>query len=165
MKRKVISPPPSLEKVEEENLANIEGWKKYFSGLSDRIVIKAPSAEELAEMKKQTIEFMRIDGELVGWPDREQLVFAVSINSALPGLKPEYLFGDTYLFCYGDIAFSLTHFEWDGEPEEDPVCIDYSLRNYEPELLSWEFMANLIKATLVRLVEGKLVIKKAPKNP
>ena len=170
MKKKQIPLPPPSEKVEENNEANIEAWKKYFQNLSPRIQIKMPTVEELETTRKAIVEHLTIEGKLLDWPDISQVAFALAIDSALPGQKARFLIDDTYLFCYGDLAFSLTHFEADVDEEcldkesGDFIGLNYSLDSFKGEdLLSYKFIATIILKTLKRLVKGQAV-KNVPKN-
>lgn len=93
-------------------------------------------------------EIYEKDAVIYDWPTKENVAFLLSYDSSMPGHPAEFLAKNTYLFCYYNIAFSLHHFEWDGDGEENPFCKSWSLKGYSEHALEWNFIAEIIKDRL-----------------
>ena len=102
----------------------------------------------------------RIDKEEEGkivWPE-EELSFILIFNSSILEDKKQYFADNLYLFYFGNIAFSLRHFEMDStlvDEENDTFEYHdtYSLSSYSKDLLEWKFIAKLIKNRIKELEE------------
>lgn len=159
---------PELETIGQTNQKFLDAWVNYFKNLSPRIKIIFPGDKNFnfEDIKTKTAALKNLDPEDKGkiiWPD-EKLAFMLIFDANVLGDKPEYFVRNTYLFYFGDIAFSLHHFE------VDSVIIDegdaftateyeylgtYSLSSYSEDLLEWKFIATLIKSA-IRDIENKV---------
>lgn len=162
MKRESIIPlPPSPETIDEKNQEYLQKWILYFKRLSPRVkvILNKNSKFNLDFFLSKVKEWINEgEVEVEDWPTEEQLAFIISIDSSLPKEKPKHLIEDTYFFCYGNVAFSLRHFERDSINEESMNSV-FSLFDYSEDLLEWKFICSLIKK---RLEEFKKYVPAPP---
>jgi len=153
MKKQLVIPKaPIPSKIDEKARVNLEKWILYFRELSPKIIIRLPEKDffDLDYYKTQAKEEMDDDFcEIDNWPEYRQVAFILFYDSSLSGHKVEYLVNNTYIFCFYDLAFGLGYFEWDGS-DEDPECKTYSIGSFSKEALSWEYIAKLIKKSLIK---------------
>lgn len=164
-----VPPAPPTETVMDEGLKRLSEWIKYFEGLSDKIKVLKPNDEdfnlELSSLRKATIKLKDLDEGyghvLYGWPKPEEVAFVVKIDSSYPNNLTYLKEDDARIFCFGNIAFGPSYFEWDGDGEDDPDCKTYSIRNYSANALSWTYVTKRIKSYLKELTE---IVPRFPKN-
>lgn len=177
-KSKVISSEipkniPELEAIEQTNQKFLDGWVNYFKNLSPRIKIIFPEDEEFdfENIKVKTALFKGLgddEPEKIIWPKNE-LAFLLLINSNILEGKVSFLIKDIYLFYFGDLAFSLDHFEADfeiidsGSDSEDEYNYlgTYSMSNYVDLDLSWNFISKRIREYIKDLEDN---VPPPPKN-
>jgi len=150
-KQKVAVPPAPREQIviAQEDLSRMEEWTEFFRKLSPRVTLLKASepafkpllAKAEADLRKaKTIES---DYVLNGWPDEESMAFVIVVDS------------EPHFFCFGDVAFTPSHFQWDGDAEADIDANSFSLGSYNPDLLSWKFITKLI-VKKVRELENRV---------
>ena len=155
---------PELETIEQTNQKFQDAWVNYFKNLSPRIKIMFPGDEkfDFEKIKLNVAKLKRMDEEDIDkiiWPE-EKISFLLSFNSSILEEENNYLIMDTFLFYFGDIAFSLGHFEIDSQIIDEGGAYTvaqykyfdtYSLSDYSDDLLEWKFIAKLIKGRIVDL--------------
>lgn len=147
-KKKVVpGNVPQLKKIDSKAEKFLKKWIFFFQNLSPRIRIILPGDKDfnLENLKKVAISLQKSrEVEFEGWPESENVAFIILLDLSYPlhpkKIEPE----DCYVFCYKDIAFGLTYFEWDGDGETDPFCKTYSLSNYIDIALSWKYISKLV---------------------
>ena len=163
----IIPELPEPFVISEEIQMKLEAWVEYFKNLSPRVRIKRPSDDNFdlkgfeviaKDLTESSDDFTKI--KLHDWPKLEQVAFVVSYDSSLPGHIKEFLGKNIYIFCYGDFAFSLKHFECVEEIERYDIY-QFDLQTYPEEALCWNYMAKIIREGIMSLQE-KI---KSPKPP
>ncbi len=140
--------------IPQEDQGRLDEWIRFFRNLSPRIRVVQPKDGDFGQfyeasfgkLRKLLGGLGREEGGLIrGWPEKERIAFGVACDSALPGSSPAaYGTGDIWMFCFGNRAFSLNHFEGDADPENNHFPGTYSLGGYAGELLEWAFIADLV---------------------
>lgn len=151
---KIPPPPKNQIIIAELDLLRIGSWIDFFKNLSPRIIVRLPADEDFAEFlddrqiilrKKKTIAK---EHRLIGWPTEENIAFIIEINtSRLDAVILTFEWDEKYFFCFDDLAFSLGHFQWDGEGDEQT----FSLRHYQRTVLQWSYITKLITDRVERL--------------
>lgn len=148
-----LVPEPPQEKIviSAEDETRLAEWISFFKGLSTRVKILLPKDDEfegfLTRAEKTLREGKTIDDsyQLVDFPTEEWTAFVIQINESEPGsIFKDYEWRDTFFFCFGDTAFSLDHFNWDGDAEAGNWATSYSLSTYSKDCLQWDFIKKLI---------------------
>lgn len=164
VKRAIVPPAPKPEEITPSIKNLLEKWIDYFRRLSPRIVIKTPFDEgfDLAELKRlaqsNTAEWARDEPESVeldGWPTVDQIAFCVSYDSSKQERNKIFRTQDTYLFCFGDIAFGLGYFEYD-EYDDEIEKYRHHLSGYSKIALSWRYITKLIRDRIKEIETGSL---------
>lgn len=156
MKTPVIPDPLEPFSITEELQNKLNQWIDYFRNLSPRIRLIFPIDKDfdLEEWEQKAKIFTEVTDELndivlFDWPRKTQVAFLLGYNSALPGHEDQYLVENGHVFCFGNVAFSLSHF---GRDEEDfGKRYHYSLSQYSKDCLEWKFIAKLIKDRLIEI--------------
>ena len=149
MKSKVPEAPTPIV-IEEGDLQRLAGWVKFFKELSHRIKVLERNSAEVskflisAEAVTRRVNRIEDDCTLIGWPTLDQVAFVITINSAPLDDKPVYMPKDAYFFCLDGTAFGITYFEWDGDGEEMRWDKTYSLRDYSPSSICWNYIQQII---------------------
>lgn len=152
---KEIPDVPQGETVEEILHIQRQRWENFFTNISSRItVLPTPTTltlDKLQELTKKALDIVddsELDTVLLhGWPQQEDVAFIVKVDMSMPGRAQQFRAEDYSLFLYGangGIAYDLSYFDVD--EEYAPIGFDYvySLHNWEPDTLIWEFRAKLI---------------------
>lgn len=167
MKKKPIVPLyPKTVVIDQEVQKNFDGWLSYIKNLSPRIKVLLPSDKEfvletfercakIAALRDDDTEENIEKSILHGWPEFSSVAFLVTLDSSLPGHRKVFAVENTFLFCFGDIAFGLDYFHiisWEEEEDEwEYADHEYSLEDYPESALSWEYIAKRIKDRLIEL--------------
>jgi hypothetical protein len=167
MKTQEIPNAREPDHIERKNFQKIEGWKTWFKNLSSRIVLIDPKEVDFDELEKETKKYLRImEGHrITDWPKQDNVAFIVQYDSARPGEDPEIKLGNAFLFLYNGYAFSLSHFNWDGGPEEegfDSNSETFSLDDYPDSALSYKFISGVIERTIRSIEKQTEKIPDAP---
>ena len=146
---KVPEPVKVLEKIHQDVL----DWTEHLREISPRIEVLLPTEELLAELEKEVKFSFEISDDLTeiniqNWPKHEDIAFIVRYDESMPGEEKKFLLRNTSLFCYGRTAFALDYYQSQGFQSEAYV---YSLADWDPELLDWEFREKLIVGQLIEL--------------
>lgn len=175
MKRKLVIPKPPLpETITEEVEKRRNEWIAYFRNLSPRLNVitrsNFPSEGEYNNFLENTNffcqEIIRVrddvdEPEIFDWPKKESIVFIVEINSSLEPNYSKINSRNTYVFCYGDTAFGLAHFDREDCYELGCELIyRYSLSNYPRTALSWSYISFIIKGKLEEIENSVPPFKK-----
>lgn len=147
-------PPAHQDKIEPKIQKNVEGWITYFANLSPRIkLIRNTDSEfdidKLHQIARDVIEHMD-ENQTILFPTKENVAFVILVDSNKFGPEPVYWGMDTYLFCSGNCAFSLSHFTQDSDSLDDEgerweYFDTYSLRDYSEDCLFWKYIAKIIR--------------------
>lgn len=149
---------PLQEIVEETLAAKLQAWRDFFSKASPRIKVLTPTKElldELGILTKKSFEYTS-DDELdvigiVDWPSLEEVAFIIRVDNAMPGGESVFSVKNYSLFLYGDVAYDLSYFGQDEYCNIHGFEVTYSLREWEPDLLKWEFRKKLILGKIADL--------------
>lgn len=155
---------PEPETIEQTNQKFLNDWVNYFKNLSPRIKIIFPKDKEFdfEKIKIKTAllkELEEGEQEKIIWPKNE-IAFLLAIDSNILEEKPSFLVKDVHLFYFGNLAFSLDHFDADCEvigSEGDFLGIEYnysgtySISNYGATALSWNYISELIRRYIKEL--------------
>lgn len=151
----VPEPPEEEVVIPAEDEARLKKWTDFFRGLSTRVKIILPKDDEfkgfLTKMNKVLREAKKISNEyeILDFPLEKNIAFVILVNESEPGSIFEvYDWSDAFFFCFDNVAFSLNHFQWDGDLEEDDWASSFSLKHYSKDLLYWDFIKKLIVGRL-----------------
>lgn len=148
-----LVPQPPSEKIviPAEDEARLSEWISFFKQLSHRVKILLPKDDEfegfIAKAERTLRKGKNIEDnyELIGFPTEEWTAFVILINEGEPGsIFETYTWMEIFFFCFGDIAFSLNHFNWDGDAEAGNWASSYSLASYSRDCLQWDFIKKRI---------------------
>lgn len=151
-KRTIIPPAPKPEEITPKVKQRLESWIDYFKKLSPRIVIKTPydkgfDFDKLKFLAKEaTPEWQRNEPNSVkldGWPTIDSVAFFVQYNSSRHEQNKIFYAQDSFLFCFGDLAFGLDYFEY-YDYDDEIQKYKYHL-NYPRDAICWKYIAGLIR--------------------
>lgn len=170
----VIPKPPLPEVITEEVEKRRNEWITYFRNLSPRLNVITRSnflsEDEYNNFLENTNffcqEIIRVrddvdEPEIFDYPKKESIVFIIEINSSLIPDDSKIQYQDTYIFCYGDTAFGLAHFEREDSYElGNDLIYRYSLSGFPQTALSWSYISLRIKDKLERIENSVPPFKK-----
>ena len=155
-KKSLIPALPVPFVITPQTQKRYDDWINYFKKMSSRINIRNPNDEKLDLTKFEIVakQFARHDYDvenvlLFDWPEKKNIAFVLYYDSALPAAtKQEFLDENIFIFCFGDIAFGLSYFEWVDDSENH---FTYGLQNYSLSALSWRYITKIIKDRLIAI--------------
>lgn len=144
--------------VPEKAREQLTKWINYFNNLSPRIWVRESFSKEcVSRLESNAKLFCCPDyGKIIDWPEYENIIFIVYINSSIKNEKEFFTRNDNkdiYIFCNNNIAFSIDHFERDerGDNSNYEEEDTYSLSEFSDEMLSWEHIALIVKDSLGKI--------------
>ena len=149
-----IANPPAPRTIEDKSLERIDKWIKIFEDLSTRITTKTYKDKTFEEVigiarahADENLPDKGVD-RITDWPDIDDIVFLVYINSGRLNMPAQFRPEDVYVFCDKDIAFGLTYHEREGLYDEDDrgFSNNYCLGGYDKSALSWKHISDMIAA-------------------
>ncbi|MCF7865185.1 MAG: hypothetical protein K9M11_01630 [Candidatus Pacebacteria bacterium] len=157
--KELVPEPPSVQIViPSVDLKKMERWIAFFNGLSERVYLIRPRDDAFGQFYRNAAEKLRVekmledDYKILDWPKPEEIAFVVMINIAPPGsMFSDFNIGNSYFFCFGKRAFSVTHFVWDGDAEQCDWAKSYSLSSYTEAALSWPHILDIITGRIREL--------------
>lgn len=157
-KKLVPDSPPVQIVVPQDDLKRLDEWLNFFKRLSPRVRLIRPGESDFegllgrAERKLREQKDIEPKFKIIGWPQAEEIAFVLLINSSLQPAEQLWEIRGTYLFCFGDRAFSPDHFEWDGDAEEDEGDSEsFSLNGYAEDMISWNYITRLVVGKITDL--------------
>lgn len=163
----VPNPPSQQIVVAEETRERLVAWKTFFRRISSRIRVIDSEHENFERwhgiMFKNLKRIMGESYTAPSFPTLKDIAFFIGINSSLDDVSEDISQEDTWIFTYGDRAFQIRHFTWDGEDRETGTYkYTFSISTYGPELLTWQFITEII-AKRLKEIEG--VVPLPPETP
>lgn len=154
----MVPEPPKEIVIEQEDSRRLTEWITFFQKLSPRISLHSVGNIDLIEFLQHAERTLREekhisrDYTIRDLPMPDHIAFVIQINSSEPcALFTTHVWRDTFFFTFGNIAFHLGHFEWDGEVNGSENSKSFSLGGYDRNLLTWEFIKNQIVRRVTEL--------------
>jgi hypothetical protein len=164
MKDKFVPQPPPAFVVPQSEIHDRATYIEFLQKISPRVKVIASEDLKMSTFKEMETGFKNLLGcsdnheeiYIRNWPkQKEELAMIVSLNSSMTK-KATYLVEHTFLFFYGDWAFSLdpNTFEQEGFTTNQPAVFVYSLEPiYGRYDYDWKNAVRLIKNCLEYIEE------------
>jgi hypothetical protein len=158
MKKSLVpKPPPEPLVITSEDETKLRDWLKYFRELSKRNRLEVTQPNEYSDfntwLKEAEIDLrngMLIMSDYVihDYPTGNEVAFVIRIDDSPPGHRPgKYNWRNTFFFCYGNLAFSLSQFQYDGDDNNSFSLLRFSSR----DCLTWDNAKDIIVRELTGL--------------
>ena len=156
-KRKVIPDISEYEKTTEEVEKKLLAYIEYVQNLSPRIKIVRPildtsfNLDDFQNQVKLSFSYSDDPNEMVidDWPEKKDIAFIISIDSAMPGQKKEYFIKNVYVFCYGNLSFGCDRNSFIQEDNtDDDNVMHFHLEKTTGELSRWKNSIRMVRYVL-----------------